>query len=130
MDRKILITASLFGAIAVILGAFGAHGLKAVLEPKDLENWRTAVSYHFYHTFALLFLSLIRSKSRLITISYWTFSIGILLFSGSIYLLSTRAVTGLNWPFLGPITPLGGLLFIIGWVCLMITAIKNSNARI
>ena len=130
MDRRILITASIFGALAVVLGAFGAHGLKAVLEPQDLENWRTAVSYHFYHTFALLFLSLIPIKSRAINVAYWSFTIGIILFSGSVYLLSTRSITGFDWPFLGPITPLGGLFFIAGWVSLIITGLKNSNARI
>ncbi|WP_207533945.1 DUF423 domain-containing protein [Desertivirga arenae] len=130
MNRKILITASIFGALAVILGAFGAHGLKAHLTSQDLENWRTAVSYHFYHTLALLFLSLLSPKSRLTTLAFWAFSIGIILFSGSIYLLSTRAITGLNLPFLGPITPLGGLLFIVGWVCLLVTGLRTGDARV
>ncbi|WP_207423489.1 DUF423 domain-containing protein [Desertivirga brevis] len=130
MNRKILITASVFGAIAVILGAFGAHGLKAHITSQDLENWRTAVSYHFYHTLALLFLSLTATRSKVSTIAYWSFTIGIILFSGSIYLLSTRSITGLNWAFLGPVTPLGGLLFIVGWVSLLVTGLKKGDARV
>lgn len=125
MNRKILITASVFGVLAVILGAFGAHGLKEVLSEKDLETWKTGVSYHFYHTLSLLFLSLFGKDSRLIKVSYLAFTFGIILFSGSIYLLSTRSLTGLDWPFLGPVTPLGGLLFIIGWMSLLIKAIGN-----
>ena len=127
MNRKIIVTASVFGILAVILGAFGAHGLKAKISASDLENWRTAVSYHFYHTLALLFLStLVRHRDGFINIAYYCFSLGILLFSGSLYLLATRAVTGLHAGFLGPVTPLGGLLFILGWVFLLLAAIKNK----
>lgn len=127
MDKKILVTASVFGALAVVLGAFGAHGLKAALQPAALDNWKTAVSYQFYHTFALLFLYLLPSKSSK-SLTYWCFSIGILLFSGSIYLLSTRTLTGIDLPFLGPLTPVGGVFFIVGWVSLMVAGVKNKDA--
>ena len=126
MNRKLVATACIFGVLAVISGAFGAHGLKAVLNVQQLEQWKTAVSYQFYHTFALLFLSLVNVKSKLLNIAYWGFTIGIILFSGSIYLLSTRNITGFDWPFLGPVTPVGGLFFIIGWLCLFIAAIKSK----
>ena len=126
MNRKLVATACIFGVLAVISGAFGAHGLKAVLNEQQLEQWKTAVSYQFYHTFALLFLSLVNVKSKLLNIAYWGFTIGIILFSGSIYLLSTRNITGFDWPFLGPVTPVGGLFFIIGWLCLFIAAIKSK----
>jgi len=127
MNKKIIVTAALFGILAVILGAFGAHGLKSLISTSDFENWKTAVSYHFYHTLALLFLStMVRYRDRFIEFAYYAFTIGILLFSGSLYLLSTRAVTGLEAGILGPITPIGGLMFILGWVFLLLAAIKNK----
>ena len=126
MNRKILITACIFGVIAVIAGAFGAHGLKAVLNATELEQWRTAVSYQFYHTFALLFLSFIPLRNRFQNTAYWCFTFGIILFSGSIYLLATRTITNFHWPVLGPLTPIGGLFFIIGWLSMLVAAIKNK----
>src|SRR5690606_19173476 len=98
----------LFGLIAVVFGAFGAHGLKDKIGPEALENWKTAVSYQFYHTFALLFLATFsRAKNNLINLSYLSFTVGILLFCGSLYLLSTREMTDLPTSVLGPITPIG-----------------------
>jgi len=126
MNRKIVITACIFGVIAVITGAFGAHGLKAALNATELEQWRTAVSYQFYHTFALLFLSLIPLSNRFQNIAYWCFTFGIILFSGSIYLLATRTITNFYWPVLGPLTPIGGFFFIIGWLSMLVAAIKNK----
>ena len=129
MNRRILLTACVFGAIAVALGAFGAHGLKSRISANDLENWKTAVSYQFYHTLVLLFLSLIASYSgKSFRLAYWAFTIGIIFFSGSLYLLATRSITGLSVSFLGPITPLGGLSFIIGWVSLSVSALKIKDA--
>ena len=96
MNKQIIITAAIFGMLAVITGAFGAHGLKAVLDQQQLEVWHTAVQYHFYHVFALLFLSTFaRFKNGMIMTSYYLFSAGIICFSGSLYLLSCRNV--LNW---------------------------------
>jgi uncharacterized membrane protein YgdD (TMEM256/DUF423 family) len=128
MNKQIIITAALFGVLAVTLGAFGAHGLKAILTPDHLETWHTAVQYHFYHVFALLFLSTFaRFKSGLILASYYLFSFGILLFSGSLYLLSCRDALGWSWlPVLGPVTPVGGLLFISGWITLALAAYRNK----
>lgn len=127
MNRKIIITAAVFGILAVILGAFGAHGLKSRISAMDLDNWKTAVSYHFYHTLALLFLSTVaKYRDGLVNTAYYAFVAGILCFSGSIYLLSTRTITGLSVSFLGPVTPIGGLLFIVGWGSLLLAAIKNK----
>jgi uncharacterized membrane protein YgdD (TMEM256/DUF423 family) len=128
MNKQIIITASVFGMLAVITGAFGAHGLKTVLPASQLEVWHTAVQYNFYHVFALLFLSTFaRFKNRLITASYYFFTFGIVFFSGSLYLLSCRDVLGWNWLIaLGPITPLGGLLFILGWLTLALAALRNK----
>ncbi len=119
--------ASFFGLLAVILGAFGAHGLEGKISDKQLETWETANQYHFYHTLALLFLSTFsRAKSQSIKVSFIFFSIGIVLFSGSLYLLSVRNLLGIeNIAVIGPITPLGGVCFIIGWVALFIAAIKH-----
>ncbi len=128
MNKRIILTASLFGALAVIFGAFGAHSLKDKLTPSELEVWRTAVDYQFYHTLALLFLaSFSRFKSRLINTASYMFTLGIILFSGSLYLLSARSLTNLEWTrFLGPVTPLGGVLFILGWICLFLATLKNK----
>jgi len=126
MNRKIVITACAFGCIAVLTGAFGAHGLKSVLNATELDQWKTAVSYQFYHTFALLFIAVTNFKSKLINAAYLCFTLGIILFSGSIYLLATRSVTNFYWSFLGPLTPIGGFFFIVGWLNLLIAAAKNK----
>lgn len=128
MNKQIIITASFFGMLAVIAGAFGAHGLKAVLSQQQMEVWHTAVQYHFYHVFALLFLSTFaRFKSGLIMASYYLFTVGIILFSGSLYLLACRDILGWGWiPAMGPVTPLGGVLFIAGWVTLALAAYRNK----
>lgn len=126
MNKQIIITAAIYGCLAVITGAFGAHALKSKLEPAQLEVWHTAVQYQFYHVFALLFLSVINVENNLVIWSYYFFTIGILLFSGSVYLLATRSLSGWDWVrFLGPVTPIGGLLFICGWITLGLAALKK-----
>lgn len=127
MNRRIILTASFFGALAVILGAFGAHGLKSVLSADQLTIWAKGVEYQFYHTFALLFLSTFaRFRNKLVDLAYYCFTIGILFFSGSLYLLATREVLQLSWiNIVGPITPLGGLLLVTGWIFLFFAALKN-----
>jgi len=126
MKRRFIITACVFGALAVIAGAFGAHGLEGKLSAKNMEVWHTAVEYQFLHTFALIFLStLTRFKIRLIGHCYYLFSFGIVLFSGSLYMLACSDLIDWSWlPILGPITPIGGVLFIAGWVTLGIAALK------
>jgi len=128
MNKRIILTASFFGAIAVLLGAFGAHGLKATIDASSLEIWQKGVEYKFYHTFALLYLSTFaRYRNKLINIAYFCFTFGIILFSGSLFLLATRSI--LNIPFvelIGPITPIGGLLFVLGWIMLFFAALKDK----
>jgi uncharacterized membrane protein YgdD (TMEM256/DUF423 family) len=127
MNKKIILAASLLGALAVILGAFGAHGLEGKVSTYHIETWKTANQYHFYHTFALLF-TFSRAKTYSIKVSFIAFLIGILFFSGSLYVLSVREITGFGNPsILGPITPLGGLSLIVGWVALFIAALKNKS---
>jgi uncharacterized membrane protein YgdD (TMEM256/DUF423 family) len=128
MNKRIIITASIFGALAVILGAFGAHSLKKILSPEQLDVWHTAVQYHFYHTFALLFLSTFaRFKNKIINFSAYCFSIGIFLFSGSLYLMALKNILVVGSAnVLGPITPIGGLFFILGWLSLFLAAVRDK----
>lgn len=127
MNRRIILTASFFGAVAVIFGAFGAHSLKNVLSADALAIWTKGIEYQFYHTFALLFLSTFaRFRTKLVDLSYLCFTIGIVFFSGSLYLLATRGILHLNFVnFIGPITPVGGLLLAAGWILLFFAALKN-----
>ena len=112
--------ASVFGFFTVILGAFGAHGFKNILESNQTVGiYNKAVLYQIFHTMALLFIALIQTEHKLITIAVLSFSFGILIFSGSLYILS---LTNLKW--LGAITPIGGLMFLFGWFSLFLYSIK------
>jgi uncharacterized membrane protein YgdD (TMEM256/DUF423 family) len=128
MNKRIILTASFFGALAVVLGAFGAHGLKNVVNNESLNVWAKGVEYQFYHVFALLFLSTFaRFRTKLIDWSFYCFTAGIILFSGSLYLLATREAIGLAFVnYIGPITPIGGLFFIAGWILLFLAALKHK----
>ncbi len=107
--------AAISGCLAVVAGAFGAHGLKARLDPSQLDAWVTATQYHLLHSVVLLALALFAAQSgRSIRLPAGLFSSGMLLFSGSIYLL---ALTKMRW--LGPVTPIGGVLLILGWLSLV-----------
>ncbi len=128
MNKLIIVTAAFLGFLAVVLGAFAAHGLKGRLSAEHLDIWHTAVQYQFYHVFALLFLSTFsRFKNGLVTLAYYLFTFGIFFFSGSLYLLSTTEITHLDQVrIIGPITPIGGLLFIGGWIALGLAALRNK----
>lgn len=108
-------------ALGIILGAFGAHGLSAKLEPRMLEVWQTAVDYHLYHALGLILVGIFLHQvgGTLIKWSGILMLIGTLLFSGSIYLLT---LTGLGW--LGMITPFGGMSFIIAWLLLALASLR------
>lgn len=126
-QRSIISWASAFGMLAIILGAMGAHALKGQLSADSLDSFNTAVRYQAWHAIALLIIGLTAYpiKNKGLIALMWV--IGILLFSGSIFLLSTASITGLHWSFLGPITPLGGLFFIGGWALLFIGNILSSK---
>ena len=116
MEKKILLIALLLGLISIVLGAFGAHALKKVLTSEQLSTFEVGVRYQMYHALFLLFVSsthFLNSREKLIVFSFTL--IGILLFSGSIYLLSTSSITGIKAKFIGPITPVGGLFLIVSW---------------
>lgn len=110
-----------YGFLAVALGAFGAHALKQKLSADMLAVWRTAVEYHFYHALALILLGLIarQAPSTLLNISGGCFAVGVLLFSGSLYALALSDIR-----ILGAITPVGGLLFLAGWLLLSYAVLK------
>lgn len=119
MDKKIITVAAFLGAVAIILGAFGAHGLKEVLNESQLATFETGVKYQMYHALFLLFIgttNLITETTKKTILGL--VSAGVLFFSGSIYLLSTATATGWSVKFLGPVTPLGGMLLIAAWFLL------------
>ncbi|OLN24208.1 hypothetical protein BTO30_02020 [Domibacillus antri] len=109
--------------LAVALGAFGAHGLEGKVEPKYLEIWKTAVQYQMFHAIGLMIVGLLMGQfpgSSLLNWSGWLMLAGIILFSGSLFVLAVTAISKL-----GAITPLGGLAFLAAWVLVIAAAVKN-----
>ena len=129
MNRKFLIAAAASGILCVGFGAFGAHGLKLLLPPEQLSVFETGVRYQFYHTIALLAVSvlLLKNENNLLKWAGYAFITGIIFFSGSLYLLATRSLFGAEMTWLGPITPVGGLFFILGWLMILLYALKNKS---
>jgi uncharacterized membrane protein YgdD (TMEM256/DUF423 family) len=128
MQKVFLTVGASLACIAVILGAFGAHALKAKLEPEQLQVFETGVRYQMYHAIAVIITGLLFDKvnSSMLNYSSLFFIAGIILFSGSLYLLASKNLLGVeNWKFLGPITPLGGFCFIAGWLFLVLSVIKK-----
>lgn len=128
--NSIIRIVGILGFFAVVLGAFGAHALESQLGPSQVDTFQTGVRYHFYHTIVLFLIALLvlhRGQSRTLGIAVWCFLIGILFFCGSLYLLSTRPITGLEASWLGPITPIGGTFFIAGWISLFIHSFQGSK---
>ena len=125
MDRKIIAAAAILGFVAIILGAFGAHALKKVLDVEQLVSFETGVRYQMYHALFLLFLGTTKLVSDKSTIYYLVIS-GVLFFSGSIYLLATRNITNVDFSVIGFITPIGGLLMIIAWALLFLNILKQK----
>jgi uncharacterized membrane protein YgdD (TMEM256/DUF423 family) len=128
MDKQFLSISFILGAIAVAFGAFGAHALKEMVDEKAIQTWQTAVQYHFYHLFAIAITGILLKQG----INVWykragnLFIAGIIIFSGSLYsmvLLKAAGVTSVNW--LGAITPIGGVCFIAGWLCLFLGVRKK-----
>ena len=127
MDRKIITTAAFLGMTAIILGAFGAHALKKVLNLDQLNTFETGVKYQMYHALFLLFVGLsqtIAEKTK--KIIFYFIVVGVFFFSGSIYLLATNNLTAFDFRKIGFITPIGGLLLIVGWIWLFIDFYKKK----
>lgn len=118
-----VLTGAAYGFLGVAFGAFGAHALKAKLSVEMLSAWKTAVEYQLYHALALMIVGLIATQrpSIAITNAGICFALGVLLFSGSLYVM---ALSGVRW--LGAVTPLGGLLLLIGWALLFWAALKHG----
>lgn len=119
MHKRFLITAAILGAITVAMGAFGAHALKAIVPADSLSIYETAVKYQFYHVFALAITAILYEKypSKTLINACASFIVGMCLFCGSLYILTIRAATGIAWlSLVGPVTPIGGLFFIVGWL--------------
>jgi len=130
MNKRTLAWASAILLLAVAFGAFGAHGIEPRIDERAYHNWNTAAQYQFYHGLALLVLAALdaRLAPRIITLVRGFFVFGVICFSGSLYLLATREIfgTGSMTPILGPITPLGGLLFMAGWATLFVSALRKN----
>ncbi len=127
LNKTFLQAGALMALLGVILGAFGAHSLKALLSVERLATFEIGVRYQMYHGMALVLVALLAPylPKRSIKIAGWFFVAGILLFSGSLYLLACRDIIGLTtWRWLGPLTPIGGVCFIAGWTLLFIAARK------
>jgi len=119
-QHVIIATAATFGMLSVILGAFGAHALKKILSEKQLHSFEVGVKYQMYHAIVLLVLSF--KSNTISSATYWCFTLGIVLFSFSIYGLVLSDAKGRKLRFLGPITPIGGLLLVSGWLLLLLSA--------
>ena len=128
MDKKIISTAAIFGMIAIILGAFGAHALKKVLSLEQLSTFETGVRYQMYHAVFLLFIGLLNNLSeKAKKIIYFLVLFGVILFSGSIYLLATNDLTSFDFKVIGFVTPIGGLLLILAWGVLLLNIINKKS---
>lgn len=130
LNKNIVITASFLAACTIILGAFGAHTLKQLVSAEAITTFETGVRYQIYHCLALLilgFTTVIPKKTLVWTFRFFLF--GIFLFSGSIYLLALKDVIPFKVGWLGPVTPIGGLFFIVGWIRLAIglLTLKRDN---
>jgi uncharacterized membrane protein YgdD (TMEM256/DUF423 family) len=129
VHRTFILAGSLLAALSVAFGAFGAHALKARLDANQLQVFETGVKYQVYHALALILLGILFEKfnSQATVYAGYFFLAGILFFSGSLYLLSAKNLLGIeSWKFLGPVTPIGGLCFITGWILLFMSVIKTK----
>ena len=124
MQRTFLLLGSVFGFFGVALGAFGAHGLKKIIAPEMLLIFETGVRYQVYHTFAIFIVAFFVDRYPTLRYSGRLFGAGIILFSGSLYVL---ALTGI--PMFGAVTPFGGLCFLAGWTMLGVTAFRIQQVN-
>jgi uncharacterized membrane protein YgdD (TMEM256/DUF423 family) len=127
MNKKIIITGLIFGFIAIILGAFGAHALKKILSVEQLNSFEVGQKYLMYHALFLLFVGSTKmvDEARKKTVFYLIL-IGTILFSGSIFLLTTSAISNIDFKFIGPVTPIGGLLLLGGWFWLIVNIFNKK----
>src|SRR3970282_2136089 len=128
MDKKIISTGAIFGMIAIILGAFGAHALKKVLSIESLSTFETGVKYQMYHALFLVLIGTLNELSQKAKKTIYNLVVfGVLFFSGSIYLLATNSLTSFDFKVIGFITPIGGLLLILAWGVLFFNFVKKKS---
>jgi uncharacterized membrane protein YgdD (TMEM256/DUF423 family) len=132
MHKRLLTLAGISGAFCVALGAMGAHALKNILPPENMQTFETAVKYQFYHTLALILVVILSEKMQSKFLNYASnlFITGIILFSFSLYFLALRPLMGINneeMKWVGAITPFGGLSFILAWLLLSFSAIRSNK---
>lgn len=128
MQKLFLIVGTILSGLAVVLGAFGAHGLKKIVSPDSLATYHTGVQYQMYHAIALIIVGILSERAANNFISYagFLFLGGIVLFSGSLYLIVSMQAMNKTIPTgVGIITPIGGLLFILGWIALLLAIIRK-----
>jgi uncharacterized membrane protein YgdD (TMEM256/DUF423 family) len=127
MHNRIIVWAAVFLFLAVALGAFGAHALRTRLEPDMMQAFQTGVQYHFYHALGLLLVGVValNNPSRRIGLSALFLALGIILFSGSLYVMATTGIKGL-----GIITPFGGVSFLTGWAMLLAAVLKKQTPTV
>ncbi|HEX4876348.1 MAG TPA: DUF423 domain-containing protein [Chitinophagaceae bacterium] len=132
MHRNYFITAAVLGALGVALGAFGAHGLQQLTtDEKILHSYQTGVQYQVYHSIALLIAAAVAEKlnEKYFKWAALCFTVGVIFFSGSLYIITYLKIQESDAArYLGPVTPLGGLLFIAGWLLLAVSALKKQNS--
>jgi uncharacterized membrane protein YgdD (TMEM256/DUF423 family) len=127
MNKTILITGLVFGLLAVVLGAFGAHGLKRVVGPEEINTFETGVKYQIYHALFLMLLSMLPNLSTgAKNTVFYLIVVGVILFSGSIYFLATNALTSFDFKKIGFITPIGGTLLIAAWGYLIFSVLTKK----
>lgn len=128
MNKKILITGGILAVVAIILGAFGSHGLKETLSADSLRSFETGARYQMYHALMLLFIGNLSVLSNAQKRRIWYLVLGgVILFSGSIYLLSTEALHQIDFGAIGFVTPIGGLLLISAWIVFVLGLLRNKN---
>lgn len=130
MNKKLLITGTILGLISIILGAFGAHGLKALVTAENIQTFETGVRYQMYHALMLLFVgssSLVQPKNK--AVIFYLTVIGIVFFSGSIYGVATNSLTSFDFTSIALITPFGGFLLILAWFVLLINFLKTPIVK-
>ena len=128
MNNKVLVLGSILGILAIVLGAFAAHGLEKLIDKEAIETFQTGVRYQMYHALLLLFVgssNLITEKRK--TYIYYLVIVGVIFFSGSIYGLSTNELSSFDFKSIGFITPIGGLLLIVSWMILLINFVKLKS---
>ncbi|MBP1839306.1 DUF423 domain-containing protein [Formosa algae] len=130
MNKKIIITGGILGFLSVVIGAFAAHGLKALISAESIQTFETGVRYQMYHALLLLFIggtSYLPEKKK--AVIFYLVLIGVILFSGSIYGLATNNLTGFDFKTIGFVTPIGGLLMIVGWLIMILSFFRLKSGK-